>query len=82
MRHGLELVNAAAQQSAASFEKYEAAALHDGADQVRDSRMLERLASADPKDGSGICKKAANSFVRNRMCRTGMQDFCGVDKID
>ena len=82
LRHGLELVNAAAEQSAASFEKYEAAALHDGADQVRDPGMLERLASADPKDGSGTCKKAANSFMRNRMCRAGMQDLCGVDKID
>src|SRR6266850_2248901 len=82
LRHGLELVNAAAQQSAASFEKNETAALHDGADEVRDSGMLQRLASADPENGCGTEEQAANSFVRNGMCRTGMQDFCGVDEIN
>ena len=82
LRHRLELVNAAAQQSAASFEKNGTAALHDGAGQMRDSGMLERFASTDPKNGSGTDKKAANSFVRNGMSGTGMQDFGSVDKID
>src|SRR6266403_1044907 len=82
LRHGLELVNAAAEQSAASFEKYEAAALPDGADKVRDPGMLERLASADPENGRGTAQEATNSFVRNGMSGAGMQDFSGVDKID
>src|SRR2546427_789723 len=82
LRHGLELVNAAAQQRAACFEKYEAAALRDGADQVRDSGMLKRLASADPENGRGTDKEAANSFMRYGMRGTGVQNLCGVDKID
>ena len=82
LRHGLELVNAAAQQRAACFEKYEAAALRDGADQVRDSGMLKRLASTDPENGRGTDKEAANSFMRYGMRGTGVQNLCGVDKID
>src|SRR5882672_1916422 len=82
LRHGLELVNAAAQQSAARLEKYETAGLHDSADQVRDSGMLERLASADPENGCRTAQEATNSFMRNGMSRTGVQDFCCVDEID
>jgi hypothetical protein len=61
-------VNAAAQQLAASFQKNEAAAPDDGADQMRDSGMFERLASADPNDGRGTAQEATNSFMRNGMC--------------
>jgi hypothetical protein len=75
-------VNAAAQQSTASFQEYEAAALHDGTDQVRDSGMLERFTSADPENGRGTGKEATNSFVRNRMGGSRVQDFCGVDEIN
>jgi len=66
-RRGLEFVNAAAQQIAASFEKNEAAALRDGLNEMRDSGMLERLASADPQNGGGAIKNALNLFVRNGM---------------
>jgi hypothetical protein len=75
-------VNAAAQQTATCFEKNEAAALHDGSDQVGDSGMIERLTTADPENGRGADKEAANSFVRNGMCGTSVQDLCSVDEIE
>jgi len=81
-RCGLEFVNAAAQRIAASFEKNEASAWRKGSDKMRDARMIERLASANPERGRGTIENAANLFVRNGMSRARVQDFRGVDEID
>jgi hypothetical protein len=44
--------------------------------------MIERLTTADPENGRGADKEAANSFVRNGMCGTSVQDLCSVDEIE
>ena len=81
-RRGLKFVNAAAERIAARFEKNEASAWRKGADKMRDARMLQRFATADPENGRGTIENAANLFVRNGMSRSGVQDFRSVDELD
>jgi hypothetical protein len=75
-------MNAAAKKRSIGFEKNRMTAPRDGANQVRDARMKQRLASTDPNDRRTAADKVANHFVRNRMAGIVMQDFRGVQELD
>ena len=62
------------------FEKNVMTARCNGSDKMRYSRMVQRLASANPNDRRGAGDGVANLFMRNRMRGTGVQDFRGIGK--
>jgi hypothetical protein len=80
-RHGLKLMNAAAKQGSIGLEKNKMTASRDGTHQMRNSRMFQRLASADPNDGRASRNYFVNLFVRNRMAGIVMQNFCRIHKL-
>jgi hypothetical protein len=75
-------VNAAAQESAIGFKKNEVARLREGANQVRDSRMKERLWAAYPDDRRVGGGKATDFFKRNGLGGILVQNFRRVKELD
>ena len=73
-------MNAAAQKNSLRFEKNMLAARRDGTDKMRDSRVVQRLASANPNDRRGTSDDVANLFVGNGMRGTGVQQLRRIGK--
>jgi hypothetical protein len=71
-------MNAAAKKPSIGFEKNGMTAPREGANQMRDARVMQRFASADPNDRRTAADEIANLFVRNRMAGIVMQDFRGI----
>src|SRR6267143_5629507 len=68
-------MNAAAEKSSIGFEENKMTVLRDGANQMRDARVKQRLASPDPNDRRAAADNIVNLFVRNRMAGIGMKNF-------
>jgi hypothetical protein len=75
-------MNAATQKRSIGFEENKMTAVRDGADQMRNAGMIERFASTDPNNRRAAGDNFANLFVRNRMARIGMQNFCRIHELD
>src|SRR5713226_1771077 len=77
-RHGLKLMNAAAKMRSIGFEKNKMTSLRDRSNQMRNTGMMQRLASSDPHDRRAAGNNFANLFMRNRMVGVVMQNFCHI----
>jgi hypothetical protein len=76
----LKFVDAAAECGSIGFEKNKMAAPRDGTDQMRNARMIERLASANPNHRRAAGNDFANPLVGNRLIGMVMQKFSGIHK--
>src|ERR1700682_509081 len=75
-------MNAAAEKNSIGFEENKITAARDGANQMRNAGMIQRLASPDPNDRRAAASNIADLFVRNRMAGIGMQNFCRIHELD
>jgi len=75
-------MNAPAKKRSVSFEKDRMTAPRDGANQMRNAGMTQRLGSSNP-NGRGVAgNNFPNPLVRNRMAGIVVQNFCRVQKLD
>jgi len=75
-------MNAAAKKRSIGFEKNRMTAPRDGANQMRNAGMTQRLGSSNP-NGRGVAgNNFPNPLVRNRMAGIVMQDFRGIQELD
>lgn len=75
-------MNAAAEQGSIGFEKNKLTSLGHRSNQMRNSRMMQGLASSDPNDRRAARNNFADPFVRNRMVGIVMQNFCRIHKLN
>src|SRR5260370_42368442 len=75
-------MDAAAEKSSIGFEEYKMTILRDGANQMRNAGVIQRLASPDPNDRRAAANNIADLFVRNWMAGIGMQNFRRIHEPD
>lgn len=78
----LKLMNPPPQKGSTCLEKNETATKCAGPHKMANSRMIERLGTANPHDRRGTGDDGAHSFMRNGMSGTEMQDLGGIREFN